>query len=204
MVRSFALRFGLLIGLACAFWGANPAHAAFEDLATLYSQVPLLLNGFTERAKAAGGSTAEAYLKLDDVKGSSTNSAYKDQIPVFYFQNFVVTTGGAVGTGSGKASPSDYYLVIPADQSGPILEQAAASGKPFVKAIISTLRAVGGLLVVSRLDTLEDVRVSFYMKTTTAVTSQPEIAIIGLQFAKASWAYGAVKACRDYAANRNC
>lgn len=109
-----------------------------------------------------------------------------------------------MGTGSGKASPSDYYLVIPADQSGPILEQAAASGKPFVKAIISTLRSSQGLLVSSHLDTLEDVRVSFYMRTTTAVTSHPEIAIIGLQFAKATWAYGALKACRNYATNQNC
>lgn len=68
MIRSFALRFGLFIGLACAFWGANPAHAAFVDLTTMYSQVQLLLNGFTEKAKA-GGSTTEGYLKLDDVQG---------------------------------------------------------------------------------------------------------------------------------------
>lgn len=203
MVHSFALRFGLFISLACAFWGANPAHAACE-LTQLYSQVAVIVNGFTERAKA-GDSTAEAYLKLDDVKGSATHSTYRDQIPVFYVQNFVARLGGdAVDTAAAKASPSDYYLVIPADQSGPILEQAAASGKAFEKAIISTLRSIQGLPVLSRLDTLEDVRVTFYMKTTTASTPYPEIAIIGLQFAKATWGYGAVRACRDYVAHRNC
>jgi len=198
MVRNFALRFVFFIGLACALGGANLAQAAFTDIATLYSQVQLLLNGFTERAKA-GGSTTEGFLKLDDIKGSATSVAYRDQITVLYSQSFIAASGV-----SGSPSPSDYYLVIPADQSGPILEQAAASGKPLQKAMITNLRVDRGLPVVSHIDTLEDVRVTFYMKSTTPAPAYPEVAIIGLSFGKATWTYGSVRSCRDFAANKNC
>jgi type VI protein secretion system component Hcp len=202
MARNVALRFVFFIGLGCALGSAKPAHAGFDDYPSLYSQVQLLLNGFAERTNR-GGSSTEGFLQLDGVKGSATNPAYKDQITVLYSQNFITVTGGSVG-GAGKAVPSDYYLVIPVDQSGPVLEQAAANGSSFQKATITNLRTDRGQLVVFHTDTLEDVRVTFYMKTVTAVPAYPEVAIIGLGFGKATWAYGAVKACRDFSRNANC
>ena len=201
MVRNFALRFVFFIGLACALGGSKPAQAVFADNASLYSQVQLVLNGFTERVRA-GGSTTDGFLKLDDVKGSSTNAAFKDQMPVLYSQGFITVTGGSGQ--AAQASPSDYYLVIPADQSGPVLQQAAASGSMFLKATITNLRADRGLQVVSNVDTLETVRVTFYMKTSTSVTAYPDVAIIGLGFAKATWAYGTVRGSRNFAVSANC
>jgi type VI protein secretion system component Hcp len=202
MARNVALRFVFFIGLGCALAGANPAHAGFIDYPTLYSQVQLLVNGFTERASQANFAR-EGFLQLDDVKGSATNATYKDQIPVLYSQNFIAVFGGSI-SGAGKASPSDYFLVIPVDQSGPILEQAAGTGRPFQKATITNLRPDRGLFVPFHTDTLESVQVTFYMKTSTAVPAFPEVAIIGLSFGKATWAFGAVKACRDFASNQNC
>src|SRR5262249_28543142 len=161
--------FAFFMGLGCALGAANPAHAAFDDTTTLYSQVQLLLNGFIERAKA-GGSTTEGFLQLDGVKGSGTNPNFKDQMPVLYSQNYIAATGGSV-VGVGKAAPSDYYLVIPVDQSGPVLEQAAASGSQFQKATITNLRTDRGIPVVAHTDTLEGVYVTFYMKTVTPVTA---------------------------------
>lgn len=202
MLRRLALHFSQIIGLACAL-GASPAHAGFADLTTLYSQVQLLLNNFIALEKA-GGATAQQFLKLDDVKGSSTNANYKNQIPVLFSQNFAATFVSTSGGGVGKASPSDYYLVIPVDQSGPVLEQAAASGKPFQKAIISFLHTAQGQLTTYGTDTLTDVRITFYMKTSTPVTQYPEIAIIGLSFSMAEWAFGSLKACYDFARNTAC
>jgi type VI secretion system Hcp family effector len=175
---------------------------AFQDYGTMYTQVGLILASFIEKAKA-GGSTEDSYLKLDDVKGEATDSTHKDQIPVYFAQNFIVTTGGAVGTGSGKATPSDYFLVIPCDKSNPPLEQAVASGKPYQKAEIFYRRAEKGEQKEYQTDTLEDVRVSLYFLTHTPVTSHPHVAIIALQYAKATWAHGSTKAGRDFAANKN-
>lgn len=175
---------------------------AFQDINTMYQQVDLILRLFIEKAKA-GGSTEDSFLKLDDVKGDATDSSHKDQIRVLFSQNFIVQTGGAVGTGSGKASPSDYFLVVPADKSGPVLQQAVASGKPFGKAEIFYRRAEKGEQKEYQTDTLEDIRCSFYFRTMTPVTSHPDVAIIALQHAKATWAHGSTKAGRDYAGNKN-
>lgn len=130
---------------------------AFQDYNTMYQQVDLILRMFSEKAKA-GGSTEDTYLKLDDVKGDATDSAHKDQIRVLFAQNFIVTTGGQVGTGSGRATPSDYFLVIPVDKSSPVLEQAVAAGKPFTKAEIFYRRAEKGEQKEYQTDTLETVR----------------------------------------------
>lgn len=175
---------------------------AFQDYNTMYMQVDLILKTFIEKAKA-GGSTEDSFLKLDDVKGESTDSAHKDQINVLFAQNFIVQTGGAVGTGSGKATPSDYFLVIPSGKAGPVLEQAAASGKPFQKAEIFYRRAEKGEQKEYQTDTLEDVRVSLYFRTHTPVTSHPDVTLVALQYAKATWAYGSTKAGRDFAQNKN-
>src|SRR6516162_522151 len=107
---------------------------AFQDYQTMFSQVQLILQMFVEKAKA-GGSTEDSFLKLDDIKGSATDDKHKGEIPVFFAENYVVQTGGGAG-GTGKANPSDYFLVIPIDASCPPLEQAAATGHNFKKAVV--------------------------------------------------------------------
>jgi type VI secretion system secreted protein Hcp len=168
----------------------------------MYQQVDLILRMFSDKAKA-GGSTEDSFLKLDDVKGDSTDDKHKDQIRVLFAQNFIVTTGGAVGTGAGKATPSDYFLVIPVDKSLPVLFQAAASGKPYQKAEIFYRRAEKGEQKEYETDTRVDIRVSFVFRTQTSVTSYPDVVIVALQHAKVTWAHGSTKAGRDYAANKN-
>lgn len=154
-----------------------------------------VLDGFIQKAKA-GGSTGDAFLKLDDVKGSATDSAFKDQIAVLFTRN-------SVSTASGTAQPSLYYLAIPLDKSYPILEQAAASSKPFVTARISFRHSVGGQQVVYSEDVLSNVRVVYFLRTSTPAPAYPEIAIIGLSCATADWSYGTTRAGRDFSANKN-
>lgn len=175
---------------------------AFQDTNTMYQQVDLILKMFEAKAKA-GGSTEDSFVKMDDVKGDSTDDKHKDEIRVLFAQSYIVTTGGAVGTGAGKATPSDLFLVIPVDKSFPILMQSAASGKPYQKAIVSYRRAEKGEQKEYEQDTYEDIRVAFVFRTNTSVTAYPDVAIVALQHAKITWSHGQTKAGRDYAANKN-
>jgi type VI secretion system Hcp family effector len=174
---------------------------AFQDYQTMFTQVQLILQMFVEKAKA-GGSTEDSFLKLDDIKGSATDDKHKGEIPVFFAQNFVMQTGGGAG-GTGKASPSDYFLVIPLDMSCPPLQQAGASGKTFNQATISFRRSEKGEQKEYEVDTLKDIRVSLYYETTTPVPTHPHVAVIALQFSEIQWTHGSTKAGRNYSQNKN-
>ena len=137
------------------------------------------------------------------MKGEATDDKHKDQIQILFAQNFVVTTGGAIGTGAGKATPSDYFFIMPTCKAGPILQQSAASGAPYKKAEFFCRRPEKGEQKEYETDTLEDVRVSLFFRTQTPVTSYPDITLFALQYAKGTWAYGSTKAGRDFAANKN-
>jgi type VI secretion system Hcp family effector len=175
---------------------------AFQDYNTMYMQVDLIMKTFIEKAKA-GGSVEDTYLKLDDVKGESTDDKHKDQIVVLFAQNFIVTTGGAVGTGAGKAAASDYFFIMPTCKAGPVLQQAAASGLPYKKAEFFFRKPEKGEQKEYETDTLEEVRVSLFFRTQTPVTSYPDVTLVALQYGKATWAYGSTKAGRDFMANKN-
>ena len=190
----FVYTFALLFSL-----GASPLRA-LENVETQIQQAQSAVLGFIEKEKR-GGSTNDSFLKLDDVKGSSTDSAHQGQITVLFSRNAIV--GGASATTPGKAAPSLYYLVIPTDKALPILQQAAASGRPFQRAEIFFRTAVQGEQKEYGVDTLEDVRVVCFLRTATSSPSYPDVVVIGLSFAKATWAQGTTKAGRDFSGNKN-
>jgi len=174
---------------------------AFQDYGVMQAQVDLILRMFTEKEKA-GGSTEDSFLKLDSVKGSATDSSFKDQIPVYFAQNFVMQTGGGVNTAAGKATPSDYFLVIPVDLSSPPLELGAATASPFNEAVITYRRSEKGEQKPYHVDTLKDVKVSLFYMTHTGVSTHPHVAIIALQYASINMAQGSTKAGYSYAQNK--
>src|SRR6478609_7410280 len=83
------------------------------------------------------------FLKLDDVQGDSTDNGHPNEIVVVSWSWGVVTTGGDVGTGSAKADKLDLQFTAKTGKASPILFQAAASGKPFLSAVL-TGRKPGG------------------------------------------------------------
>jgi len=173
-----------------------------QELDQRYAQAHHVLHGFIEKMHM-GAAAADAYLLLDDVKGSATEAGHAGQIPVLFARYAIISSGGPVGTGIGKATASDYFLAIPVDQASPELLQAAASGKPYKKAQIFFRRSDSGHLGAFAQDTLEDIRISFYERSATAIDGYPEVVIIGLQYAKVTWSVGSAKAGRDFASNKN-
>ena len=179
--------------------GAYPLRAV--DAETQDKQSHYVLDGFIEKAKL-GGATTDAFLRMDDVKGSATDSAHKDQISVLFARNYIA---GVLATGATLPHPtrSLYYLVIPTDKSYPILQQAAASNKPFQKAEIFFRQAIHGEQKEYSVDTLEDVRVVYFLRTSTPIIAYPDVVIIGLSFNKATWTQSSTKAGRDFAGSKN-
>jgi type VI secretion system secreted protein Hcp len=109
----------------------------------------------------------DAFLKLGEVKGGSTDAAHKDEIVVreysFGVNNTasVGSTGG--GAGAGKATFSDLTFTTPLSVASPKLLLACASGVHYDTAVL-TLRRSGGTKPPDFLKiTLKTVLVSSYL-----------------------------------------
>ncbi len=191
-------RFLVHIARAAALSGVLLARAASADEDT---EAQRTLNGFIDKASLVG-STDLVYLKLDDVKGSSTSLTNPNEIPVLFARN-VISVGPATSGTASKAAPSDYFLAIPLDVSSPVLAQAAASGRLFQKAQITFWRPEKGELRIYSVVTLTDVQVSFYLNTSAPVAAHPHVAIIGLRFGTAEWSVGSTKAGYDFRSYKN-
>lgn len=73
---------------------------------------------------------ATMFLKLDSVKGSATDSAFKDQMVVLDFSYGITLTGGGVSSSAGKVSAGYLIVTKIMDISTPVLAQATAAGTP--------------------------------------------------------------------------
>lgn len=156
---------------------------AAEQQALVQDRINEILADFVEKSQIAG-STEDSFLKLGSVKGSATDSKHKDEITVLFATQQISQTGG-VNTAPGKATPSDYYFVIPVDQSYPILYQAAATGLTYDKAEIAYRHSNDGKQTEYLKVTLAGkVRVSLATLTSTQVAAHPTVVVIGLQFEK--------------------
>jgi type VI secretion system secreted protein Hcp len=101
------------------------------------------LIGGTTFGISGNGST---FLKLDGIKGESTDKIHKGEIQVDGFslsaQGAIQASGG--GGGAGKVSIQSFQITKSLDKSSPLLFQAAATGKHIKDAILSFTRKAGG------------------------------------------------------------
>jgi type VI secretion system secreted protein Hcp len=86
------------------------------------------------------------FIKMDDIRGESTDDRHRGEIDAFSWGWGVTTpssttVGGAGGT-AGKASPSDFKFSHRIDFASPSLIKACASGRHFKEAVV-TVRKVG-------------------------------------------------------------
>jgi type VI protein secretion system component Hcp len=182
-----------LVQLSCLAAGFAGAVGSGALVAADCSQSQSVLQSFNAKASSAMADQPVGYLNLKGVKGSATDAIFKDQIPVLAAQQFMVSSG------QGKGTAPDYYLVIPIDQSSPVLQQALSTGTPFVDATMSYLD--GPQRKVNSRDVLSSVRIVQYLQGTSYSRQYSRVAVIGLSFAKACWEYGNTKACYDYSTN---
>jgi type VI secretion system secreted protein Hcp len=86
------------------------------------------------------------FLKLEGIKGESTDSKHKGDIQIDSFQwgvgrGISSATGGA---GAGKTTIQTFKIVKSVDKSSPLLLAAAASGKHYKEADLLFARKAGG------------------------------------------------------------
>jgi len=87
------------------------------------------------------------FLKLDGIKGESTDKIHKGEIQVDSFSLSAQGGGQASaggGGGAGKVSIQSFSITKKLDKSSPLLFQAAASGQHFKDAVLSFARKAGG------------------------------------------------------------
>jgi type VI secretion system secreted protein Hcp len=100
------------------------------------------LIGGTTFGVSGGGNT---FLKLDGIKGESTDKIHKGEIEIDGFslsaQGSIQASGG--GGGAGKTIQS-FQITKKLDKASPLLFQAVATGQHFKDAVLSFTRKAGG------------------------------------------------------------
>lgn len=89
----------------------------------------------------------DAFLKIEGIKGESTDKTHKDEIVLESFSWGVANSGagyaGSAGRATGKSAPSDFSVVKKVDKASPDLFAACASGK-HTPTMMVTVRKAGG------------------------------------------------------------
>jgi type VI secretion system secreted protein Hcp len=107
-------------------------------------------------------SSADVFLKLDDVPGESADAQHAGQIEVSSFDwGSGLQNTASSGSGAGKVTVHDLSITKYVDKSSPVLMKACATGTHFNSAII-VVRKAGGTQQDYLTYTLEDVLVSSY------------------------------------------
>ncbi|HTS61413.1 MAG TPA: type VI secretion system tube protein Hcp [Candidatus Acidoferrales bacterium] len=104
----------------------------------------------------------DAFLKLDGIKGESTDSKHKDEVDVLSFSwGAHQTSSHATGTGSGsgKVDVQPFSFVHKIDKSSPILFQKCCTGEHIASGLF-TVRKAGGTQLEYLKIKLSDVLIS--------------------------------------------
>src|SRR5215475_9742224 len=106
----------------------------------------------------------DMFLKLDGIKGESSDSKHKGEIDIESFSWGMSQSGGGhrgSGSGSGKVEVSDVSIQKVVDKSSPSLMLACANGKHIAKGTITVRKAGENPLDYLTID-LENILVSNY------------------------------------------
>jgi type VI secretion system secreted protein Hcp len=143
------------------------------------------------------------FLKLDSVKGSATDAAFKDQMVVLDFSYGITTSGSGSGNvQAGKATPGYLVVTKTIDMSTPVLAQAAASGTAYNQATLTVTLPQKGEQVAVYIITLNDVRVAAVAEQSNSTSpANPLTEKVSLQYASIQWAYGTTKAGYNFSTN---
>ena len=95
----------------------------------------------------------DMFIKIDDIKGESTDAKHKDEIDVLSWTWGVTQSGTShtgTGGGAGKVQVSDLTFTKIVDRSTPILLKSSCSGKHLKSAVLIVRRAGGTPACASR------------------------------------------------------
>ena len=103
----------------------------------------LLIAGiFTVGSIATNEASAVGFLKIDDIKGESTDTAHPDEIDILSWSwgetNSGSHTGG--GGGAGKVSMQDFHFTMEYNKASPKIMESLANGQHFDEALLTLTR----------------------------------------------------------------
>ncbi len=155
------------------------------------------------------------FLKLDDIKGESTDDKHKGEIELESWSWGARQSGTAsfgAGAGAGKVAKEDFRFIKRTDKSSPALMIACATGQHFKLATLVARKAGGGQQEYLTIK-MEEVLVSGYnMEGAQHSADAIPTETISLNFSKLEYAYkpqkpdgtldAEVKQKYDFAANK--
>jgi len=135
--------------------------------------------------------TSDIHLKIDGIRGESTDARHRDEIVVESWTWGVAgapPAAGSTGGGTGRASFSDLSFMHRVDRASPLLWKACATGRRIKEATLSVARAGAGTqdyLTVG----LRDLRVTAVALADAAADGQPPIETVSLTFSQVRYGY---------------
>ena len=141
----------------------------------------------TQQASSGGSSGFLAYLKYDSVNGGSQNPAYPDWIDVLSFSYGVTQASsgsGHGGGGAGKVSSYELSVLVPLDQSMPLLVADSLDGKVAKTAELDVVKGNSEFLQYK----LADVIITSIHEEGHGGDERP-VEQIDLRFTKIEWDY---------------
>jgi type VI secretion system secreted protein Hcp len=140
---------------------------------------------------------SDIFLKLDGIKGESTDDKHKDEIDVMSFSWGLTQSGTAAaggGGGAGKVQFQDFHFTSKVNKASPNLMLSCATGQHIKEGTITVRKAGegrgdGNYLVIK----MSDVLISSYQSSGSAGGDVPSDAT-SMAFAKIEYSYYPQKA----------
>lgn len=135
------------------------------------------------------------FLKIDDIKGESSDSKHKDEIDVYSWSWGATQTGSSAhggGAGTGKVSMNDFHFTMKANNASSPLFLACANGQHFKKADLTCRKAGKGQQEYLKIK-LSDVIVSSYQVGGSSHSDELPVDQISLNFSKIEFGYAKQK-----------
>ncbi len=136
------------------------------------------------------------FLKLDGIKGESTDSKHKDEIEIMSWswgETQTGTVGGGGGGGAGKVQMQDFHFSALMSKASPVLFLKCANGSHIPKGTLTGTRAGKGEQEFLKF-VLEDVLISSYQTAGAAASDALPTDSFSLNFAKIEFSYAVQKA----------
>lgn len=140
---------------------------------------------------------SDIHIKVDGIKGESTQVSHRDEIEVESWSWAVtnpVPAGGGSGGRSGKPQFADLVFTHRADRASPELWKACALGRSLASAVLTVSQSGGRAAQDYLTITLRDVRVTSVSLSDAADDSQRPAESVSLAYRKAEYHYRPQKA----------
>jgi type VI secretion system secreted protein Hcp len=141
---------------------------------------------------------ADFYVKIDGIKGESTDADHKEWIEVLSFNHGITqpasaTKASAGGGTTARAEHQDYSITKYVDAASPKLYEACSNGKHIKEVTIELMRASGDKRVKYMEVKLEEVVISHVSPGGHGAGNDFPVEAVGFNYGKIKWIYSQQK-----------